>query len=378
MKIAITGHPTYGGSGVVAAELGMALAGRGHEVHFVAYEAPFRLDPLHPLVNFHEVEVTSYPLFRYPPYTLALATKLLGVIREQKVEIIHAHYAIPHSIAALLAQQMCRDCGVKVVTTLHGTDITLVGIDPSFFEITKFAIEQSDAVTAVSSFLADATVERFGLRKPVEVIHNFIDPALYSPERRRPALRRRFAAEDETLLCHISNFRPVKRIPDVIDVFARVARVRRARLLMIGNGPEAPPAHAQAAALGVADRITWLGAIDAVAEPLACSDLFLLPSDGESFGLAALEAMASGVPVISTRAGGVPEVIDDGRTGILRGVGDTPGMAEAALALLDDPARHRAMGEAARASAIERFSLDRIVGRYEALYAGLAGDRALA
>jgi len=378
MKIAITGHPTYGGSGVVAAELGMALAGRGHEVHFVAYEAPFRLDPLHPLVSFHEVEVTSYPLFRYPPYTLALATKLLGVIREQRVEVIHAHYAIPHSIAALLAQQMCRDCGVKVVTTLHGTDITLVGIDPSFFEITKFAIEQSDAVTAVSTFLAEATVGRFGLRKPVEVIHNFIDPALYSPERRRPALRRRFACEDEALLCHISNFRPVKRIPDVIDVFARVARVRRARLLMIGNGPEAPPAHAQAAALGVADRITWLGAIDAVAEPLACADLFLLPSDGESFGLAALEAMASGVPVISTRAGGVPEVIEDGRTGILRGVGDTPGMAEAALSLLQDPGRHRAMGEAARKSAIERFSLDRIVGRYESLYAGLVGDRASA
>jgi len=376
MKIAISGHPTYGGSGVVAAELGMALAGRGHEVHFVAYEAPFRLDPLHPLVSFHEVEVTSYPLFRYPPYTLALATKLLGVIREHGVRLIHAHYAIPHSIAALLAQQMCPDCGVKVVTTLHGTDITLVGIDPSFHEITKFAIERSDAVTAVSAFLAGATVERFGLRRPVEVIHNFVDSALYSPERRRPALRRRFAEEDEVLICHISNFRPVKRIPDVIDVFARIARVRPARLLMIGNGPEAPPAHAQAAALGVADRITWLGAIDAVAEPLACADLFLLPSDGESFGLAALEAMASGVPVISTRAGGVPEVIRDGRTGILRGVGDTPGMAEAALSLLEDPARCREMAGAARKEAAERFSLEGIVMRYESLYAGLVGDRA--
>jgi N-acetyl-alpha-D-glucosaminyl L-malate synthase BshA len=371
MKIAITGHPTYGGSGVVAAELAMALANLGHEVHFISYQVPFRLDPLHPRVTFHGVEVTSYPLFKYPPYDLALSTRLLGVVREHGVRRIHAHYAIPHSIAAILARQMCLDCGVRVVTTLHGTDITLVGSDPSFFEITRFAIDQSDAVTAVSEYLARASRDTFRLDRPVRVIPNFIDPQEYSPERRRPELRRRFAGDDEVLFCHISNFRPVKRIPDVIDTFARVARVRPARLLMIGNGPEAAPAHSQAAALGVLDRITWLGALEAVAEPLACADLFLLPSDGESFGLAALEAMASGVPGIATRTGGIPEVIDDGRTGILRGVGDTAGMAEGALELLAEPDRFEGMRVAARASAIERYSLDRIVDRYVALYAGL-------
>ena len=368
MKIAITGHPTYGGSGVVAAELGMALADRGHEVHFVSYQAPFRIDPLHPRVTFHEVDVTSYPLFRYPPYALALATKLLGVVRDHGVELLHAHYAIPHSIAAYLAQQMCRDCGVRSVTTLHGTDITLVGSDPSFFEITQFAIENSDAVTAVSRTLADASRETFHLDREVAVIPNFIDPEEYSPAHRRSDLRRCFANDDEFLLCHISNFRPVKRIPDVIEVFARVAERVPARLVMIGHGPEVTPAHTQAEQLGIADRITWCGAIDAVAEPLACSDLFLLPSDGESFGLAALEAMASGVPCIASRAGGVPEVIEDGVAGVLQPVGDTEGMAEAALSILEDPARHLGMREAARAIAVERFSLDAIVERYESLY----------
>lgn len=369
MKIAIAGHPTYGGSGVVAAELGMALAERGHEVHFVSYQAPFRIDPLHPRVTFHEVEVTSYPLFRYPPYALALATKLLGVVRTHGVELIHAHYAIPHSIAAHLAQEMSGEHRVDTVTTLHGTDITLVGSDPSFYEITRFAIERSDAVTAVSAYLADASVERFRLERPVEVIPNFIDPGEYSPEHRDVELRRRFAEDGEVLLCHISNFRPVKRIPDVIEIFGRVAHTRPARLLMIGNGPEVQPARVLAAELGVAERITWLGALDAVADPLACADLFLLPSDGESFGLAALEAMASAVPVVATSAGGLPEVVDDGRTGFLRPVGDVEGMGAAALAILDDPDLHGRMREAARTAAVERFSLASIVGRYEEVYA---------
>ena len=371
MKIAIAGHPTYGGSGVVAAELGMALADRGHEIHFVSYQAPFRIDPLHPRVTFHEVEVTSYPLFKYPPYALALATKLLTVVREHGVDRIHAHYAIPHSIAAYLAVEMCRDCGVKAVTTLHGTDITLVGSDPSFYEITKFAIERSAAVTAVSRFLAEASVERFELSREVQVIPNFIDPAEYSPELRNPELRRRFANDDEALLCHISNFREVKRVPDVIETFARVAAERPARLLMIGSGPELQPAQAQACALGVGDKITWLGAIDRVAEPLACADLFLLPSDGESFGLVALEAMASGVPVVATRAGGVPEVIEDGETGRLCAVADVDCMASAALEILGDHAAAERMARAARAVAVDRFSLDRVVGEYERVYASL-------
>ena len=372
MKIAIAGHPTYGGSGVVAAELGMALADRGHEIHFVSYQAPIRMNPLHPRVTFHEVEVTSYPLFKYPPYALALSTKLLSVVREHGLDRIHAHYAIPHSIAAHLAKEMCRDCGVKTVTTLHGTDITLVGSDPSFYEITKFAIEQSDAVTAVSRFLAGASQETFELDRSVDVIPNFIDPVEYSPELRNRELRRRFAEDDELLLCHISNFRPVKRIPDVIDVFARVAKELPARLLMVGSGPELKPAQAQACSLGVGDKITWLGAIDRVAEPLACTDLFLLPSDGESFGLAALEAMASGVPCVATSAGGVGEVVDTGETGSLHPVGDVAGMAEAALEILGTAGRRDSMGAAARETAITRFGRDRVVSQYEELYESLS------
>ena len=372
MKIAIAGHPTYGGSGVVAAELGMALADRGHEIHFVSYKAPVRLDPLHPRVTFHEVDVTSYPLFKYPPYALALSTKLLTVVREHGLDRIHAHYAIPHSIAAYLAQEMCRDCGVKTVTTLHGTDITLVGSDPSFYDITKYAIEQSDAVTAVSRFLAGASRETFELERSVEVIPNFIDPAAYSPEFRDLELRRRFAEDDEQLLCHISNFRPVKRIPDVIETFARVATEAPSRLLMIGSGPELKPAQAQACSLGISDKITWLGAIDRVAEPLACADLLLLPSDGESFGLAALEAMACGVPCIATTAGGVGEVVDTGETGSLHPVGDVAGMATASLEILLTSGRREAMGAAARQVAITRFSRERVVSQYEELYESLS------
>ncbi len=368
MKIAIAGHPTYGGSGVVAAELGMALADRGHDVHFVSYQAPFRVNPLHPRVTFHEVEVTSYPLFKYPPYALALSNKLLSVIRDHGLDLIHAHYAIPHSIAARLAQEMCRGCEVKTLTTLHGTDITLVGSDPSFFEITKFAIEQSDGVTAVSEFLAEASSERFELSKRVEVIPNFIDPVEYSPAHRDPDLRRCFADPDQTLLCHVSNFRPVKRVPDVIHTFAEISKKRPARLLMIGSGPEVTSAQALASSLGLADQITWLGAIDRVAEPLACADLFLLPSDSESFGLAALEAMASGVPCVATASGGIPEVVVDGESGILREVGDFQGMADAVLQLLETPGQLEKLGETARQMAIERFSLERIVRQYEAIY----------
>ncbi|MGA1488369.1 MAG: N-acetyl-alpha-D-glucosaminyl L-malate synthase BshA [Planctomycetota bacterium] len=368
MRIAIAGHPTYGGSGGVAAELGMALADRGHEVHFVSYRAPFRVDLLHPRVHFHEVEVTSYPLFKYPPYALALATKLSTVVREHGVERIHAHYAIPHAIAAHLAVEMCSDHEVFSVTTLHGTDITLVGSDPSFYEISKFGMERSAAVTAVSEFLAEASVQRFSLEREVEVIPNFIDPAQYHPGKRTLELRRRFASDEESLLCHISNFRPVKRIPDVVETFARVAAERPARLLMIGSGPEVGPAQERASELGVGDRVLWLGAVDQVAEPLACADLFLLPSDGESFGLVALEAMASGVPVLASRSGGVPELIDDGETGSLCPVGDVDCMAESALRILGDREHAERLSRAGRAAAVERFSLERIVERYERLY----------
>ena len=374
MNIAIACHPTYGGSGVVAAELGMQLAERGHEVHFVSYEAPFRIDPLQPNVFFHEVEVTSYPLFRYPPYALALATKLVDVVRSHGVRLLHVHYAIPHAISAFLTKQMCPDCDVRILTTLHGTDITLVGSDPSFQEISRFGIAQSDGITAVSDYLARATRRHFRVERPIEVIPNFVDVERFSPERADPALRARFAAPDERLLVHVSNFRTVKRVPDVVEVFARIAAVEPARLLMVGSGPARAPAEEELTRLGLIDRATFLGPVDEVAPLLATSDLLLLPSENESFGLAALEAMASGVPVIATRTGGLPEVVEDGETGILADVGGTTEMAERGLEILRDERARRRMGDAARERAVDRYRGERVLGAYEAAYQRLLAE----
>ncbi len=344
------------------------MAARDHEVHFVSYQVPFRVDRSQPNVHFHEVEVTSYPLFRYPPYALALATKLVSVVRAHGVRLIHAHYAIPHAISANLTKQMCCDCGIRTVTTLHGTDITIVGSDHSFAEVTRFGIEGSDSVTAVSEDLARETRKAFDITREIEVIPNFVDTVLYSPERRDEALRRRFVEDGEALVVHISNFRPVKRVLDVVRVFERIRASRPAKLLMVGTGPDRCAAEEEISRLGLSDDVHFVGAVAGTSEILACCDLMLLPSENESFGLVALEAMACGVPVIATRAGGIPEVVTDRETGYLEAMGDIDSMSRDAVELLSSPEMHRNFSRAARQRAVDLFDRDAIVDRYEALY----------
>ena len=375
-KIGITCYPTYGGSGVVATELGIELAARGHEVHFITSSPPFRLNGREANIRFHEVDVYQYPLFEHPPYDLALATRMAEVAEFYSLDLLHVHYAIPHSLSALLARQMLetqQDAAhrryLPFITTLHGTDITLVGLDRSFLPITQFGIAQSDGVTAISSYLRDRTREAFNIQGEIEVVRNFVNCDVYvRVPAKVAAMRPRFAAADEKLLVHLSNFRPVKRILDVVEIFARVTRAVPARLLMIGDGPDRSAAEYLALHLGIADRIHFLGKQDNVNELLPLADLMLMPSEMESFGLAALEAMACGVPTIATRVGGVAELIDDGVTGLLFPVGDTEAMAAAAIALLGDDARLAAMAAAARKTASDRFCSSRIIPLYEAYY----------
>ncbi len=365
MRIGVTCYPTYGGSGAVATALGIELADRGHEVHFVSYAQPFRLGRFYERVFFHEVEMEQYPLFEHPPYTLALAVALHDAARTHDLDLIHVHYAIPHATSAWIAQQMLGSDGPPVVTTLHGTDITLVGIHPSFQPITSFSIRKSDGITTVSQFLKDETVRDFGVaEEDIEVIPNFLDTNVYEPGK-EPCRRDTLAEPGEKILMHVSNFRPVKRVSDVVSVFAAVAGRMPARLIMIGDGPERPRAVERAKALGVADRVVFLGKHGAVEELLPCADLFLLPSASESFGLAALEAMASGAPVIASNVGGLPEVVPNGEAGYLVESGDLEGMTDAALEILSDPDRWKAFSEAGRALAVERFSADRVVPKYE-------------
>jgi N-acetyl-alpha-D-glucosaminyl L-malate synthase BshA len=373
LKLGIVCHPTYGGSGVVATELGLALAAKGHQVHFVSHALPFRLPESHPNTTFHEVDVTPYPLFKYPPYTQALAGKLVDICKSEDLDVLHVHYAIPHAVAAYLARQILGTERPKIVTTLHGTDITLIGIDASFQEVTRFGINQSDAVTAVSRHLAEETRESFRPVREVRVIPNFVSGATFSPELRNAAVRARYAEPGEKLIGHISNFRPVKRVADVIRAFHLLQKKVCARLVMLGEGVELEPARHLAQDLGISRRVIFPGAVNQVHEALAQLDLFLLTSEYESFGLAALEAMASGVPVISTRTGGIPEVVEDGETGILCAVGDYAGMARAAAALLRDPERHAAMAQAARRRAVEVFPPERAVSLYEDLYHEVLG-----
>ena len=371
MKIGITCYPTYGGSGAVATELGIALAQRGHEVHFVTYKQPFRLPTFLPRVFFHEVDVGRYPLFEFPPYDLALAVRMHEVVKEHELDLLHCHYAIPHATSAWIAKQMLREQkkDIKVVTTLHGTDITIVGQDPSFHSITKFSIEKSDVVTAVSRFLQEETLNAFGCSAcRIEVIHNFVDPDVYDRQRYKGQARVQFDGGRKVLM-HISNFRPVKRVSDVVQVFARVNAQVPSVLVMVGDGPERHGAEQLAKELGVEDNVQFLGKIDNVAPLVGSADLFLLPTNAESFGLSALEALASGTPVIGTNVGGLPEVVKSGRTGVLCGVGDVDGMSQAAIDLLKDEKKWKAMSEAAIADARQRFSRDDIVKRYEDLYA---------
>jgi L-malate glycosyltransferase len=363
MKVGITCYPTYGGSGAVATELGLELARRGHEVHFITYDSPFRLREYAERVYFHQVETRMgrYPLFDHYPYTLALASKQHEVAMREELDILHVHYA------AFLAREMLRGArALRVITTLHGTDITLVGQESSFYAITKFSIERSDAVTAVSTYLRDETYRAFGcVSCDLKVIPNFVNLEEYHPG--DPTGRLGLAPEGHKLLTHVSNFREVKRVKDVVRVFARVRRAMPATLVMIGDGPERVDAENEARELGVAQDVKFLGRLDSVAALLQASDLFVLPSQTESFGLAALEAMACGSPVVASRAGGLPEVVDDGVNGILEPVGSVEAMGRRAIELLRDPARHAAMCEAAIAKA-RQFSADRIVPLYESLY----------
>ncbi len=376
MKIGITCYPTYGGSGVVATELGIELAARGHQIHFITSSPPFRLTGRESNIHFHEVSVATYPLFEYPPYDLALATRMAEVADFYGLDLLHVHYAIPHSVSALLASQMLathsiasRRRALPFITTLHGTDITLIGLDPSYLPITRFAIEQSHGVTAISQHLSERTHEAFGITSEIEVIRNFVNCDLYI---RTPDLvarmRPQFAEADEALFVHLSNFRPVKRVLDVIEVFARVARSHPARLMLIGDGPDRSAAEHLALHHNVQDRIHFLGKQDNVNELLPLADLMIMPSQMESFGLAALEAMACSVPAIATRVGGVPELIDDQINGLLFPIGDVDAMATAAIELLHDRPRLEAMAQAARRTAQDRFCASRIIPLYEDYY----------
>lgn len=372
MRIGISCYPTHGGSGVVASELGRHLAERGHEVAFISYATPLRLGELPPHVSFHEVEIERYPLLKNFPYTLALASKMAEVVRMKDLQMLHVHYAIPFGAAALLAKEIVAERDLKVITTLHGTDITLVGNNASFKPVTTLTIEKSDAVTVVSHFLERETRRQFGITRRMDVVYNFTDPRRY--KRETLACMSRVRHDDPAVLIHISNFRPVKQIGDAIRIFARVCAKMDARLLLVGDGPEAPVAEMLATELGVRDKVRFLGVVDRVAPILKDADLLLLPSATESFGLVALEAMTSGVPVIASDVGGIPEVVEDGISGCLAPVGDVELMAEKAIGLLSDCSRWASFSAAARRRAIERFNYQHIVPQYEAIYERVLGS----
>jgi len=357
----------------VATELGIELAALGHEVHFISYSQPFRLSGRDDGISYHEVPVSSYPLFEFPPYDLALASRMAEVAEFCDLDLLHVHYAIPHSVSALLARQMLAKRGRRLpfVTTLHGTDITLVGQDRSYLPITRYAIQESDGVTSISDYLKQKTVEDFGVTRGIEVVPNFVNCDVYTPiadQAARAAARRRLAAPQEAILMHLSNFRPVKRVVDVVKVFAVVARETPAQLVMVGDGPDRSAAEWLAHDLGIHSRVHFVGKQDRVNELLPLADLMLMPSELESFGLAALEAMACKVPSIATRVGGVPELIDDGVTGLLYSVGDVDGMAAGALSLLKDRDRLEAMRETGRRTAQKRFCASLVVPHYVKYY----------
>ncbi len=379
MNIGIICYASIGGSGIVATELGKNLASRGHHVHVLSSETPFRLGEYQPGLSFHRVETPNYPLFREPQYVLALANKIVQVSRDERLDIIHAHYAIPHATAGYLARQILGAANggkvPRVITTLHGTDITLLGADRSYKEIVAFSIAQSDGVTAVSESLKQDTYREFGHTRDIRVIPNFVD---VTDTRRRDCddLRATFAPNGEKLVIHVSNFRPVKRVTAVIDVFRQIHDVVPSRLLMVGDGPEVPEAAAQVRTAGLSEHVRFLGDQEQVVQLLSASDLFLMPSAQESFGLAALEAMACEVPVVASRVGGVPELVEDGVTGFLCPADDLAAMAAVSIRLLTDNALHVRVAEAARARAVDRFADSRIIPMYERFYDDVLAGRA--
>lgn len=380
LVIGVVCYPTYGGSGVVATEVGMELARRGHRVHFMSSDVPRRLDRFQENIFFHEVESATYPLFNHPHYTLALASKIVEVSQQERLDILHVHYAIPHAVSAYLAKSILGPKAPKIITTLHGTDITLVGNDPSYLPITRFSVEQSDAVTAVSQFLKEATYRELNVsvQTPIEVIYNFVDLEKFAPRRERCSYVRRllcreFDQQREFVLCHVSTFRPVKQVEQILRAFARIHKEFSAALLMVGDGPDRSAAEALGRKLGVSKDVCFLGKQDLIAEILGGTDLFLLASKTESFGLGVLEAMACEVPVVSSRVGGVPEVMKDGESGILYPLDDEEAMAHAIRTILSDPAKKEAMGKAGRRIATERFEQKKVVSEYEALYRRILG-----
>ncbi|NNC69506.1 MAG: N-acetyl-alpha-D-glucosaminyl L-malate synthase BshA [Flavobacteriaceae bacterium] len=369
MKIGIVCYPTFGGSGVVATELGIALADKGHEIHFITYRQPVRLNALSRNIYFHEVFVEEYPLFKFQPYELALSSKLVEVVKQYQIEILHVHYAIPHAYASYMAKQMLKEDGyeIPIITTLHGTDITLVGSHPNYKTAVEFSINNSDVVTAVSKSLRADTLRLFNVRKEIEVIYNFIDFEKYAVQDIKDCKRDTLAADDEKIITHVSNFRPVKNIADVIDIFFKIQQKIPSRLLMVGDGPESEAAELQVKDLAIEDKVLFLGNSDEIDKILSFSDLFILPSKTESFGLAALEAMAAGTPVISSNTGGLPEVNLHGETGFLSNVGDIEEMAKNAISILEDDQRLATFKANARNFA-QRFSLEKVLPVYEDMY----------
>ncbi|NGZ74272.1 N-acetyl-alpha-D-glucosaminyl L-malate synthase BshA [Saccharibacillus alkalitolerans] len=373
LKIGITCYPSLGGSGVVATELGKLLAEKGHEVHFITHSIPFRLGAFHKNIHYHEVQVSDYYVFRYPPYDLSLASKMAEVVKREKLDILHVHYAVPHAVCAYLAKQMVGE-ELKIVTTLHGTDITVLGQDVTLKDLIALAINRSDAVTAVSADLIGQTRAALDITRDIDLTYNFIDKRVYYP-REVSKLRNEFASPDEKILMHISNFRPVKRVPDVIDVFHRVNREMPSKLLLVGEGPDMPKVQSRIRELGLEDRVHFLGKQDEIAQVISLADILLLPSEKESFGLVALEAMACGVPTVGSEAGGIPELVEHGVTGYLAPIGDTAAMAGYAVSLLRDPARAAQLRSACLERAYTQFCDQKITREYEEIYYRVLGRK---
>ena len=369
MKIGITCYPTYGGSGVVATELGKALASKGHEIHFISYALPHRLTNFIENIYFHEVELSSYPLFEFQLYTLALTSKMVEVFQYEKLDLVHVHYAIPHAVSGFLAREILKKTNnnLKIVTTLHGTDITLVGLEPSFLPLVKFSIEESCGVTAVSRFLKEKTITNYNIEKEIAVIYNFIDIELFKP-RENNNFRDRIAPKGEKILTHTSNFRPVKRVPDVIKIFNKVKKELSCKLVLIGDGPDRSECESLTRELNLQNDVHFLGKQDGLAEILSASDLFLMPSQSESFGLAALEAMSCGIPTISSSVGGLPELNIHNETGYIAEIGDIDRMAKYSLELLNNEKKYQQFSFNSRNRAVKYFDKKIIVPQYEEYY----------
>lgn len=376
MKIGIACYPTYGGSGVVAAELGKALAERGHQIHFISYAMPIRLDGFIGNIMYHEVEISNYPLFDFPLYTPALASKIVEVAKFETLDIIHAHYAIPHATSAYLAKVILGTGAPRIVTTLHGTDITLVGLEPSYLPVMKFSIEQSDGVTAVSRFLKEKTITNYGINKDIRVIPNFVDVEKYK-RIDSTDICRNLAAPGEKVLIHVSNFRSVKRVQDVVRIFNLIRQKIPARLLLVGDGPDRSNCEMLARELNIINDIKFLGKQVELVPLLSASDLFLMPSQSESFGLSALEAMACELPVVSSSVGGLPELVVHGETGYIAEIGDIERMAKYAVDLLTNPARYKMFAAASRKRAVEMFAAEKVVDQYEQYYEYVLSEKSI-